>query len=205
MADETEAAKKLREEEKAAATKAEAEKAEAAKKAAEEKAQEEAAAAKKRQEEDAARDASTSGETSSPQRAPSLLDQILAQNTPEPTFVPTYNQNRWKVGEGHSMLGQWVEGEEVQVEQLIYSLGKTEERQRAGLERLIRLGAITRMGDHEPQGGRASGHLAPLSSNQGATVREEILPDQILMGPDMRERIDGQATRDEVRRQSRGV
>lgn len=190
MADETEAAKKLREEEKAAATKAAEEKAEAAKKAAEE---------------DAARDASTSGETSSPQRAPSLLDQILAQNTPEPTFVPTYNQNRWKVGEGHSMLGQWVEGEEVQVEQLIRGLGKTEERQRAGLERLIRLGAITRMGDHEPQGGRASGHLAPLSSNQGATVREEVLPDQILMGPDMRERIDGQATRDEVRRQSRGV
>jgi hypothetical protein len=159
-----------------------------------------AANAKRQAEEEAAKDSSTSGFTSSPQapagKAPSLLDQILAETQPEPTFVPTYNLGRWKVGIGHSMVDVWVEGEEVDLTALL-SVGRTEDETKAILQRLIGMGAIVRMADHEPKGGEATGRLAPLNASV-QTFNQPVTEQQIRMGSDMRERIAGQATPQEV-------
>jgi hypothetical protein len=131
-----------------------------------------------------------------PEPRDNVLLAALAMNVPAEVEKPTYDQNRWKVGEGHSMLDQWVQGEEVDLDVLLGRLGRNDAEKVAALNRLLRMGAITRMADQEPAGGSPSGPLAPLTSpNRRVDTQESI---KMLMGQDIQERVAGQATPQEI-------
>jgi hypothetical protein len=132
--------------------------------------------------------------------APNPDDNVLLAAmrglTPRETAKPTYEENRWKVGEGHSMVDQWVQGEEIDLPTLIGRLGRNDQEKVDHLNRLLSIGAIVRMSDQEPQGGSPTGPLAPLTApNRRMETEEEI---KILMGRDIQDRIAGQGTAQEV-------
>jgi hypothetical protein len=87
------------------------------------------------------------------------LDDVMRMPEEGDPQESTYYDNRWKVGPGHSLLGGWVEGQEVPVHRLSALLPKDDAEKAAALERLITIGAIVPMADHEPRGGTASGPL----------------------------------------------
>lgn len=138
--------------------------------------------------------------TGSPDPGTDVLSMVLAQNrAPEPK-VETFDRNRFKVGEGHSMLDRYVQGEEIDMEDMVRSLGKSREEQAYHLRRLLELGAIVRMSDQEPLGGTATGPLQPLMA--APARREEAARDtKMILGDDLRDRVAGMSTEDEMRRQ----
>jgi hypothetical protein len=138
--------------------------------------------------------------TGSPDPETDVLSMVLAQNrAPEPK-VETFDRNRFKVGEGHSMLDRYVQGEEIDMEEMVQSLGKGRQEQAYHLRRLLELGAIVRMSDQEPAGGTATGPLQPLMA--APARREEAARDtQMILGGDLRDRVAGMSTEDEMRRQ----
>jgi hypothetical protein len=87
------------------------------------------------------------------------LDEVMRMPEEGAPQEATYHDNRWKVGPGHSLLGGWVEGQEIPVARLSALLPKDDADKAAALERLINIGAIVPMADHEPRGGTASGPL----------------------------------------------
>lgn len=127
-------------------------------------------------------------------KSDALLMKALADTKPEEPERPTYDQNRWCVGEGHSMFDKYVQGEEVDIEELIQGLGKSDEEKAYHLSRLIKLGALARLPDQAPTGGNPSGPIAPLMT---PAQRRMDTSDSVrmMMGKDLREQVSGQPSR----------
>lgn len=131
-----------------------------------------------------------------------ILLRVLNQQPAEQSDRPTYDQNRWKVGEGHSMLDRYVQGEEINLQEFLPGLGKTDEERAYHLDRLIRLRAVVRMADQEPRGGSATGPLGPLMSPEARKL-DTSNDVRMALGKDLRERVAGQASEDEQVRRNR--
>jgi hypothetical protein len=112
---------------------------------------------------------------------------------------PTYHDNRWKVGTGHSLLGGWVEGQEVPIERLAALLPKDDYDRALAFERLVSIGAIVPMTDSEPIGGTAAGSLEFI--NVVAAGRAEAKPKISGQVGALMQRIAGVPTQEEASKQ----
>jgi hypothetical protein len=116
---------------------------------------------------------------------------------------PTYHDNRWKVGPGHSLLGGWVEGQEIPIERLAALLPKDDYDRALAFERLVSIGAIVPMADSEPIGGTAAGSLEFINVDPEivAAGRAEAKPKVSGQVGALMQRIAGVPTQEEASKQ----